>query len=217
VVTAFGPTDRLLWVWLSRFWSGWRSAIVNSETVIAWHRKGLPLYWFWKSHLREVRPAVSPWGAPRIHGELLKLGIQVSQTTVAKYMVRRRRPPSQTGRTFSAEPREGFGRCGLLRGSVGFFDLLFLAFLILPHGRRRVVHYGVTAHPTAEWAARRLLEAFPWDSAPRYLLRGRAGSYGQKFAETANWVGVREVLTAPQSPGVDTWMFIRQSFLSLQA
>ena len=111
------PADRLLWVWLSRLWPGWRSAlrIVKPETVIAWHRKGFRLYWSWKSRPRQGRPPVSAelrelirrmsvanpgWGAPRIHGELGKLGIQVSETTVAKYMVRHRRPPAQTWRTF---------------------------------------------------------------------------------------------------------------------
>jgi putative transposase len=109
--------DRFLWVWLSRLWSGWRSAliIVKPETVIAWHRKGFPLYWKWKSRHPEGRPSVSlefielihrmslanpGWGAPRIHGELLKLGFELSQATVAKYLVRHRRPPSQNWRTF---------------------------------------------------------------------------------------------------------------------
>jgi transposase InsO family protein len=208
--------DRLLWVWLSRFWSGWRSAlaILNPETVIAWHRKGFRLYWIWKSRLREGRPSVSSevrdlirrmhlanprWGAPRIHGELLKLGIQVSQTTVAKYMVRRRRPPSQTWRTFLQNHVKDLVAADFFVAPTAFCDLLFV-FVILSHDRRRVVHFGVTAHPTAEWAARQLLEAFPWDSAPRYLLRDRDGSYGRKFPEAANWLGVREVLTAPQSP-----------------
>jgi putative transposase len=116
--------DRLLWVWLSRLWRGWRSAliIVKPETVISWHRAGFRLYWRWKSRHRPGRPPVSNevidlirkmsvanprWGAPRIHGELLKLGFELSEATVAKYMVRHRTPPSQTWRTFLANPCEG--------------------------------------------------------------------------------------------------------------
>src|SRR5713226_591700 len=114
---SLSTTDRLVWVWLSRLWADWRSAllIVKPETVIAWHRKGFHLYWRWKSRNRDGRPSITPevrnlirrmslanprWGAPRIHGELLKLGIEVSQATVAKYMARDRKPPSQTWRTF---------------------------------------------------------------------------------------------------------------------
>lgn len=208
--------DRLLWVWLSRFWSGWQSAlaIIKTETVIAWHRQGFRLYWRWKSRHPEGRPSVScevidlirkmslanpRWGAPRIHGELLKLGLELSQATVVKYMVRHRRPPSQTWRTFLQNHVKDLVAADFFVVPTVFFDLLFV-FVILSHGRRRVVHFGVTPYPTAEWAARQLLEAFPWDSAPRYLLRDRDGSYGEKFCEAANWLGIREVLTAPQSP-----------------
>jgi len=137
------------------------------------------------------------WGAPRIHGELLKIGIEVSQATVAKYMVRRRKPPSQTWRTFLKNH---------VRVSADFFvvptiafEILFV-FLILDHDRRRPLHFAVTSHPTAEWTAHQLLEAFPWDSAPRYLLRDRDRCYGDKFQETAKWMGIHEILTAPRSP-----------------
>jgi len=211
-----GRADRLLWVWLSRFWSGWRFAlaIVKPETVIAWHRQGFRLYWKWKSRHSLGRPSISRevidlickmslanprWGAPRIHGELLKLGLELSQATVAKYMVRHRRPPSQTWRTFLQNHVKDLVAADFFVVPTVFFDLLFV-FVILSHDRRHVVHFGVTAYATAEWAARQLLEAFPWDSAPRYLLRDRDGSYGEKFREAADWLGVRELLTAPQSP-----------------
>jgi putative transposase len=172
--------DRALWVCLLRLWPGRRSALlmVKPETVIAWHRKGFRLYWTWKSRILRGRPRVpnevrelirhmslaNPrWGEPRIHEELLKLGIEVSQATVAKYMVRHRKPPSQTWRTF-------------LRNHTATFRVLFV-FVILSHDRWRPLHFGVTPHPTAEWTAQQLLEAFPWDSAPRSLLSDRDGSY----------------------------------------
>lgn len=211
-----GATDRVLWVWLSRLWTGWRSAlvIVKPETVIAWHRQGFRLYWRWKSRHREGRPSVSPevrdlirrmslanprWGAPRIHGELLKLGVEVSQATVARYMARNRRPPSQTWKTFLKNHLSDLVSADFFVVPTVTFRVLFV-FVILAHDRRRPVHFAVTANPTSEWTARQLVEAFPWDSAPRYLLRDRDGSYGKAFQEATDWMGIREVLTAPQSP-----------------
>ncbi len=209
-------TDRLLWVWLSRLWTGWRSAliIVKPETVIAWHRQGFRLYWRWKSRHGEGRPSVSSevrdlirrmslanprWGAPRIHGELSKLGIQVSQATVAKYMVQHGKPPSQNWRTFLKNHMQNLVSADFFVVPTITFRLLFV-FVILSHDRRRPIHFAVTTNPTAEWTARQLLEAFPWDTAPRDLLRDRDRVYGEKFREAATWLGIREVLTAPQSP-----------------
>ena len=211
-----GIADRALWVWLSQLWNGWRSAlvIVKPETVIAWHRRGFRLYWSWKSRHPQGRPSVSQevidlirkmslanprWGAPRIHGELLKLGFELSESTVAKYLVRPRRPPSQTWCTFLANHAKTLVSCDFFVVPTVFFRVLFV-FVILSHDRRRLVHVAVTEYPTSEWVAHQLLEAFPWDSAPRYLLRDRDRSYGEKFSEAAQWLGSREVLTAPQSP-----------------
>ena len=208
--------DRFLWVWLARLWRGWRSAllIVKPETVIAWHRKGFRLYWKWKSRHPEGRPSVSVevidlirrmslanpgWGAPRIHGELLKLGFELSQATVAKYLFRHRKPPSQNWRTFLINHMQSLVSADFFVVPTITFRLLFV-FVILSHDRRRIIHFGVTANPTAEWTARQLLEAFPWDTAPRYLLRDRDGVYGEKFREAATWLGIREVLAAPESP-----------------
>jgi putative transposase len=210
-----GP-DRILWVWLSRLWADWRSAllIVKPETVIAWHRKGFHLYWRWKSRNRDGRPSITPevrnlirrmslanprWGAPRIHGELLKLGIEVSQATVAKYMARDRKPPSQTWRTFLENHVQSLAAADFFVVPTLSFKVLFV-FVMLAHERRRPVHLAVTAHPTTEWAAHQLIEAFPWDAAPRYLLRDRDGTYGMNFRQTAKWMGIHEVLTAPRSP-----------------
>lgn len=211
-----GVADRLLWVWLSRLWSGWRSAlvIVKAETVIAWHRRGFRLYWSWKSRHLQGRPSLSRevidlickmslanprWGAPRIHGELLNLGFELSEATVAKYLVRRRKPPSQTWRTFLANHAKELVSSDFFVVPTVFFRVLFV-FVILSHDRRRIAHVAVTEHPTSEWVGHQLLEAFPWDSAPRYLLRDRDRSYGEKFSEAARLLDIREVLTAPQSP-----------------
>jgi transposase InsO family protein len=139
------------------------------------------------------------WGAPRIHGELLKLGIPVSQAAVAKYMIRHRKPPSQSWRTFLKNHAKGLVSADFFVVPTIAFQLLFV-FVILDHDRRRPVHFAVTSNPIAERTARQLLEAFPWDNAPRYLLRDRDGAYGEKFCETAKGMGIREVLTAPRSP-----------------
>ena len=158
------PTDRLLWVVLSRVWGDWRSAlvIVHPETVIAWHRKGFRLFWTWKVRRGQPgRPAVSRevrdlirrmsrenplWGAPHIHGELLKLGIAISETSVAKYMVRHRKPPSQTWRTFLNNHVETLVSVDFFAVPTIRFQVLYV-FLVLAHERRRVVHFNVTAHP----------------------------------------------------------------------
>src|SRR5882762_367063 len=170
--------DRVLWVWLSRLWNDWRSAllIVKPETVIAWHCKGFQLYWNWKSRHLEGRPSVSNevrnlirkmslanprWGAPRIHGELLKLGIQVAQATVTKYIVRQQKPPSQTWRSFLNNHAKDLVAVDFFVVPTITFQLLF-AFVILDHDRRRPIHFAVASNLTAEWAARQLLEAFPW-------------------------------------------------------
>jgi putative transposase len=208
--------DRLFWVWLSRLWSGWRSAlvIVKPETVISWHRRGFRRYWSWKSRHPQGRPSLSRevidlirrmsaanprWGAPRIHGELLKLGFELAESTVARYMVRPRRPPSQTWRTFLTNHAQTLVSSDFFVVPTVFFRVLFV-FVILSHDRRRPVHVAITECPTSEWVAHQLLEAFPWDTAPRYLLRDCDGSYGETFSDAAEWLGIQEILTAPRSP-----------------
>ena len=215
-------TDRALWVWLSRLWGDWRSVLlmVKPETVIAWHRRGFRLYWGWKSRHRHGRPAVSlevrnlirqmslanpRWGAPRIHGELLRIGIEVCQATVAKYMARHRQPPSQTWRTFLKNHTKDLVSLDFFVVPTITFQVLF-TLVILSHDRRRLVHFAVTANPTAAWTARQLLGAFPWDNAPRYLLRDRASAYGLEFSEMAKSMGIHEVLTAPQSPWQNAYL-----------
>jgi len=139
------------------------------------------------------------WGAPRIHGELLKLGIDISQATVSNYMIRHPKPLSQSWRTFL----QNHACC--LAGA-DFFVVptitfrLFFVFIVLHHERRRIVHFGVTAHPTSQWTSQQIREAFPWDTAPRYLIRDRDGSYGAAFRSRLQAMGVDEVLIAPRSP-----------------
>ena len=161
--------------------------IVKPETVIRWHRVGFRAYWRWKSRPHGGRPRTPPeirqlicdmsianplWGAPRIHGELLKLGIDAGQTTVAKYMAKRRRPPSQGWRTFLRSHADGIASMDLFVVPTVSFRLLY-GLLILQHGRRQILWLGVTAHPTAEWIACQLTEAYGWTAAPRYVVRDR--------------------------------------------
>ena len=209
--------DRLFWISLSRIWVSWRSAlvIVKPETVVAWHRKGFRLFWTWKVRhgepgrpvvAREVRDLIRrmcrenpTWGSPRIHGELLKLGINIGETSVSKYMVRCRKPSSQTWRTF-------LNNHILQLVSIDFFTVptirfqVLYVFLVLAHDRRRIVHFNVTAHPTAEWTGQQLRNAFPFDQLPRYLLRDRDAIFGQDFREQVRDMGIEEVLSAPRSP-----------------
>jgi len=149
--------------------------------------------------IREMSTANPLWGAPRIHSELLKLGIQISQATVAKYMVRQRKPPSQTWRRFLENHVKQLVSTDFLVVPTISFRLLFV-FVVLGHHRRHAIHFNVTAHPTAEWTARQIAEAFPWDSAPRYLLHDRDCIYGETFHERVGEMGIREVLTAPRAP-----------------
>ncbi len=139
------------------------------------------------------------WGAPRIHGELLKLGIEITEPTVAKYMVRLRRPPSQTWRTFLENHAKSMASVDFFTVPTIRFQILYV-FLVLAHDRRRILHFGVTAHPTAEWTAQQLREAFPWDSAPRYLLRDRDQIFGKDFVDQVKAMGIKQVLSAPRSP-----------------
>jgi len=139
------------------------------------------------------------WGAPRVQGELLKLGIDIGETSVSKYMIRRRRPPSQTWRTFLQNHLQSLVSLDFFTAPTVHFQVLYV-FLVLAHERRRIVHFAVTARPTAEWTAHQLREAFPWDTAPGYLLRGRDRIFGHDFVHQVKAMGIKEVLSAPRSP-----------------
>lgn len=211
------PSDRFLWAALSVLWHDWRSAlvIVRPETVIGWHRKGYRLFWTWKSRRgRSGRPTVPTetrqlirtmsrdnplWGAPRIHGELLKLGIDIGETSVSKYMVRNRKPPSQSWKTFLENHLKTMVSVDFFTVPTIRFQLLYV-FLVLAHDRRRILHVAVTAHPTAEWTGQQLREAFPWDSGPQHLLRDRDRIFGREFTRQLKELGIEEVLGAPGVP-----------------
>jgi transposase InsO family protein len=139
------------------------------------------------------------WGAPRIHGELVKLGIDLSQTTVAKYMIRHPRPSSPSWRAFLDNHLKSLVSIDFFTVPTVRFRILFV-FLVLSLDRRRIVHFNVNEHPSAEWAGRQLVEAFPWDTVPRYLIRDRDGIYGQDFTRCVNALGIKQVLIAPRSP-----------------
>jgi transposase InsO family protein len=209
--------DRLFWIWLSRTWSGWRAAliIVKPATVVGWHRKGFRLYWTRLSQrgvggrpavslevralIRQMATANPLWGAPRIHGELLKLGINISERSVSRLMPRRLQPPSQTWRTFLANHLNEIASVDLFTVPTMTFRVLF-CLVVLRHDRRRVLHFNVTEHPTAQWAAQQLVEAFSEGVSARYLLRDRDRIYGDYFRQRVRGLGLKEVLSAPRSP-----------------
>ena len=206
--------DKLFWMWLYRFWPRCLEVmvLVKPDTVIRWHRQGFRLFWRWRSKAgrpsadREIRELIRQmsganplWGAPRLHGELLKLGIEVSQATVAKYMVRRRGTPSQNWRTFLRNHAEGIAAIDMFVVASASFRLLYV-MIILAHDRRKIIRTAVTEHPTAVWLSRQVTEAFPWETAPRYLLRDRDASYGSDFRNRIKVMNITEVVTAPRSP-----------------
>jgi hypothetical protein len=209
--------DRILWAWLSRAWSGWREAlvIVQPRTVISWQRKRFREYWTRLSRqaqrgrpsiaqeirdlVRKISAANPTWGSPRIMGELRKLGIEVAKSTVEKYRVRPSKPPSPSWRTFLANHAKDLVSIDFLTVATVRFEILFV-LIILAHDRRRVVHFNVTAHPSAAWTAQQVVEAFPWETAPPYLLRDRDGVYGVDFRHRVAAMGIEEVITAARSP-----------------
>ena len=182
------PTDRSFWVFVSRLWPRWRDAlhIVNPEIVIRWHREGFRRHWTRKCRtkgrpgldpkirllIRQISQANPLWGAPRIHGELLKLGIEVSETTVAKYLIRTRKPPPQTWRTFLKNHAKDIVATDFFTVPTATFRVLFV-LVVLSHDRREILHSNVTESPTAEWTARQIIEAVGLDDTPKYLIRER--------------------------------------------
>jgi transposase InsO family protein len=188
--------------------------IVQPDTVVRWHRAGFRSYWRWKSQRRGGRPRIDSelrslirqmstenqlWGAPRIHGELLKLGFSVAQSTVARYMVRRRGPPGQEWRTFLRNHAPDIAAMDLFVVPTIGFKLLY-GLVILRISRRKLVYINVTTNPTAEWIARQITEAFPWDSAPGYMIRDRDRIYGAVVRRRLRAMGIRDKPIAPASP-----------------
>ena len=209
-------SDRALMVWLVRLWPSLLGAAqaVKPETILRWHRVGFRAYWRWKSRRKAGRPRIDRglrdliqrmnqenplWGASRIHGELLMLGFNVAQSTVSKYMQRGGRPPSQSWKTFLRNHAEAIAAIDLCVVRTLAFDLLFV-FVVLGHRRRKLLWLEVTKHPTAEWLARQISEAFPWASAPAYLIRDNDRVYGQVFNARVRAMGIRDRPITPASP-----------------
>jgi transposase InsO family protein len=208
--------DRLVFVGLYRVAPTVLDAlnVLKPETVIRWHRAGFRAYWRWKSRphggwprtsadiqqlIREMSLVNPFWGAPRIHGELLKLGIDVGQTSVAKYMAKRRRPPSQGWRTFLRNHADAIAAMDMFVVPTISFRLLY-GLLIVRHSRRELFWLGVTEHPSAEWIARQLTEAWGWKEAPRYLVRDRDGAYGEVLIRRLRALGIRDRPISARSP-----------------
>ena len=197
-------SDRALLVWMTRLWPSLLglARVVEPATILRWHRAGFRSYWRWKSRKRAGRPRIDRglrdlirrmskenplWGAPQIHGELLKLGFDLAESTVSKYMIRRRHPPSQSWRTFLRNHAEAIAAIDLCLVPTVRFESLF-ALVIIGHGRRQLLWFAVTRHPTAEWLAQQIVEAFPWETAPAYLVRDIRA------------MGIRDRPTSPRSP-----------------
>ena len=209
-------SDRALLMWMSRLMPSLLelSRVVRPETILRWHRAGFRAYWRWKSRGQVGRPRVDRdlrdlvrrmskenplWGAPRIHGELLKLGFEVAQSTVSKYMAKRRGPPSQGWRTFLRNHADAIAAIDLCVVPTLTFERLF-AFVVLGHGRRQLLWFAVTRNPTAEWLAQQILEAFPWDTAPAYLVRDNDAAYGRVLTRRLRAMGIRDRPITPRSP-----------------
>ena len=213
------PVDRVFWVLLSRFWDGWRECltIVKPATVLVWHRKGFKLFWRWKSRRRglgrpripvEVRRLIIEmaemnvgWGAPRIHGELLKLGIEISEITVSRYMPKRPPPAGSRQRwaTFVCNHLHETLAIDFAVVPTATFDILYV-FFVLSLERRRILHFNVTPHPTAEWTAQQVVEACPFDLPGRFLIRDNDKIYGRIFCDRVDGLGLEQIRTAFRSP-----------------
>jgi transposase InsO family protein len=208
--------DRLFFVQLYRWFPSVMKVvtIIRPETLVRWHRAGFRCYWRWKSWSRGGRPQVESdlrglirrmsaenplWGAPRIHGELLKLGFEVAQSSVAKYMVKRRGPPSQGWRTFLRNHAPDIAAMDLFVVPTIGFELLY-AFVIVRLDRRELIWVSATANPTAEWVARQLTEAFPWNEVPQFLIRDRDQIFGALVRRRLAAMGIRDRPIAPASP-----------------
>ena len=209
-------SDRALLILMTMLWPRLLgiAQLVQPETLLRWHRAGFKAFWRWKSRNRVGRPKIDRglrdlvqrmsrenplWGASRIYGELLMLGFEVAQSTVSKYMARPPKPPSQSWKTFLRNHAQAIAAIDMCVVPTLTFDLLF-AFLVLGHGRRQLLWFEVTRHPTAEWLARQITEAFPWTSAPAYLVRDNDGAYGHVFTSRVRAMGIRDRPISPGSP-----------------
>jgi putative transposase len=210
-------TDRVFWGWLSRLWRGWPDALVfvQPRTVIAWQQQRVRDHWRRLSEqgtpgrpavAKEVRTLIQAmwqanptWGSPRIVGEFRKVGIEVTKSTVETYRMRLSKPPSPTWKTFLTNHVQDLVALDFFVVPTVSCKVLFV-LLIMAHHRRRVLHVSITAHPTAAWTAQQVVDAFPWDEAPGYLLRDRDRIYGASFRQRVRHMGIEAALIAPRSP-----------------
>ena len=212
----FNDADRLLWIALKRVWPKWEKVLqlVQPATVIKWHRAGFRFYWRRKSRGLGGRPRVDPqlrklirdmwsanptWGKRRIQAELAKLGIRISDSTVAKYKPRRRTPPSQTWRTFLNNHAQDIVAVDFFTVPTATFRILHV-LLVMSHDRRKIIHFGVTDSPSSAWTANQLREAFPFDTAPRFLLRDNDTKFLGDFTPCVRSLDIEQITTAPRSP-----------------
>jgi len=212
--------DKFFWVLARRFWSGWKQAliVVSPETVVRWHRSGFALYWRAISKARRIvgRKRISKeakdlifqmvaenssWGAPRIHGELLMLGFDVSERTVSRWMTRAPRDPEQAKRwlAFLRNHREAIAAMDFFTVPTITFNLLY-CFFVISHDRRRILHFNVTKHPTSHWIVQQLREAFPFESAPLFLIFDRDGKYGVEVPAVVRSLEITPIRTSIESP-----------------
>ena len=208
--------DRIFWVLLSKTWIGWKNSlfIVKPETVIKWHRQSFKLYWKRKSKRKIGRPNIdykiialihkmskenSTWGAPHIQSELKLLGYDVAESTVAKYMIKERKPPSQTWRTFLKNHMHNTVAIDFFTIPTATFQIYYV-FLVLRHSDRKILHFNVTTNPTAQWTANQIVETFPYDTAPKYLIRDRDSIYGNYFQCRIKNMEIEEVKISYRSP-----------------
>ncbi len=210
-----GP-DRLFWVALHRMWPRWDEVltIVKPATVIAWHRAGFRLFWRWKSRSKGGRPRVDPdvraliktmwrdnptWGSPCIRDELAKLDIHVSDSTIRQYRPHPSKPSSQKWKTFLKNHAGEIAAIDFFVVSTLTFRLLYV-FVVMRHERREIAHYDVTRFPSAAWTAQQMVEAFPFDTTPQYVIRDRDSIYGSEFRRRVQSLGIEQVITAYRSP-----------------
>jgi transposase InsO family protein len=210
-------SDRVFWVWLCAAWAKWSQClvIVRPETVVRWHRQGFKLYWRFISKKRgrpctnkEIRHLIlrmakenPTWGAPRIHGELLKLGYSVSERTVSRYLPRKTKDPrrTQNWRTFLENHRHAIAAMDFFTVPTATFRVLYVLFVI-HHGRRKIVHGNTTEHPNSAWVIQQLREAFPYDTAPEYLIFDRDSTFGRQVVGAVKSLGIAPVRTSYRSP-----------------
>ena len=216
----FTSHDRFFWVFLRRFWPGWKQSLVlvQPETVVRWHRAGFKLYWTWLSRHRvcggrkrvskELQSLIfrmvtqnSTWGAPRIHGELKMLGFDVSERTVLRWMRKAPRNPEPAKRwtAFLNNHREAIAAMDFFTVPTLTLRVIY-CFFVIAHDRRRILHFNVTRHPTSEWVSQQLREAFPYDSAPKYLIFDRGAYFSEQVTDTIRSFGIQPKRTSFQSP-----------------